>query len=342
MSAARLTFQRTDYRYAFPKSLIAAAPAEPRDASRLLVLDRRQSTLAHRTFSELPEYLDAGDCLVLNRSKVVPARLVGRKPTGGKAELLVVRGAQDGRWHVLSADLKPGGRVELADGATAVAESRTPDGGWLMRFSAADVPALLRRCGEAPLPPYIRKRRRAAGGGAVDDLDRYQTVYAREEGSIAAPTAGLHFTPELLARLRTQGVRIVEIILHVGLGTFLPVSADDIREHAMLAEAFTVPAPARAAIAETRRQGARVIAVGTTATRTLETGGDRGETDIFIRPGHRFSAVDALLTNFHQPESTPLLLACAFAGRDRIMAAYREAIEREYRLFSYGDSMLIL
>lgn len=336
-----------DFRFDYPEELVAARPAEPRDSARLLVLDRSSGRLEHRGFADLPGLLRAGDCLVLNRSKVLPARLQGRKPTGGKVELLLVSELGPGRWAALSADLKPGREIDLPGGARASVEGLDGQGRWLLRFSDPDVPGLLRRHGEAPLPPYILKaRKNGSAGTSPVDLSRYQTVYAREEGSIAAPTAGLHFTPEVLAGLETRGVRRAEVVLHVGMGTFRPVTADDVREHRMLPERYEIPGEAAGLLERTRREGGRIVAVGTTAVRTLETwarGGHlSGETSLYVRPGHEFKAVDALVTNFHLPESTPLILASAFAGRERLLSAYREAFARRYRLFSYGDAMLIL
>ncbi len=337
------TFRLEDYRFPFPEELIAAEPAAKRDGSRLLVLHRDTGEVKHSTFADLFQYLNPGDCLVLNRSKVVPARLAGKKPTGGKVDLLLVRDLGEGRWSVLSSDLREGKQVLLPEDVSGQVVGRTEDGGWVLDFSNADVKGLMLRHGKPPLPPYILRRRKSAPPSTTEDAARYQTVYAREEGSIAAPTAGLHFTPEIIDRLHKKGVRIAEIILHVGLGTFLPLNAPDVRDHQMLPEKFEVPPAAQAKITKARQEGKRIIAVGTTATRTLETLPEyTGETSLFIRPGHTFKNVDALLTNFHQPASTPLLLASAFAGREKILAAYREAIDRRYRLFSYGDSMLIL
>ncbi|MFH1724151.1 MAG: tRNA preQ1(34) S-adenosylmethionine ribosyltransferase-isomerase QueA [Elusimicrobiota bacterium] len=346
-------FRLEDYEFAYPRSLIATAPATPRDAARMLVLDRTTGRIEHRRFLDLPQYLRPGDCLVLNRSKVLPARLVGRKPTGGKVELNLVRRLAPDRWTALSANLKPGVEVLFPGGIRASVESLDPEGEWILRFSVGEVELLMLRHGHAPLPPYIQKRRKRLPPAAVEDRDRYQTVYAREEGSVAAPTAGLHFTPELLEALRRQGVRVAEVVLHVGRGTFRPVTARDIRAHRMLPERFYIPDGTAAALREARRDGGRVIAVGTSSVRTLETiarrgGGANGahspieETELFILPGHRFLSVDALITNFHQPASTPLLLTSSFAGRERLLEAYHAAIAREYRLFSYGDSMLIV
>lgn len=334
------------YRFDFPEKLVAAAPVSPRDSSRLLVLRRETGSVEHGRFRDLPEHLEPGDLLVLNRTKVLPARLRARKATGGKVELLLLRETEAGVWTALSSDLKAGAEVRFGEGVSAAVERLTADGEWVLRFRG-DAASLMYRSGLAPLPPYILKRRKSSSldGDGVEDRDRYQTVYARETGSVAAPTAGLHFTPELLDRLRDSGVRVAEIILHVGPGTFRPVTAPDIRDHSMLPERFEIPAETSAKLTRARRDGGRIVAVGTTTVRTLETAALSSpgpETDLFIYPGHRFRSVDAFITNFHQPASTPLLLTSAFAGRERLLAAYREAVEHGYRLFSYGDSMLIL
>ena len=344
---------KKDYEFEVPDELVAAEPAARRDASRLLVL-RRSGGLEHRAFSELPSLLSPGDCLVLNRSRVVPARLTGRKATGGAVDLLLLSESAPGLWRALGVGVKPGLTADVGDGVSATVEARDGEA-WLVRFSTQDVKGHLERRGLPPLPPYIRGKRKRAGLGDArpEDHERYQTVYSQERGSLAAPTAGLHYTPELLAALKARGVAVAELVLHVGLGTFKPVVAEDVAEHVMLPEAYEVPAAALAALRAAKSAGGRVVAVVPTATRTLETvfaGGVlaeptaplSGETSLFILPGRPFAAVDALQTNFHQPASTPLLLTCAFAGRERVLAAYREAIEKRYRLFSYGDAMLIL
>lgn len=344
---------RGDFEFEAPDELVAAEPAARRDASRLLVL-RRSGGLEHRAFSDLPELLAPGDCLVLNRSRVLPARLTGRKATGGAVDLLLLAETAPGLWSALATGLRPGLTVDVGDGVSAEALERAGEA-WLLRFSTDDVRAHLERRGLPPLPPYIRGRRKRAGlaDARPEDAERYQTVYARERGSLAAPTAGLHYTPELLARLKARGVAVAEVVLHVGLGTFRPVVADDVAAHEMLPEAYEVPPAAVAELRAAKGAGGRVVAVGTTATRTLETvfaagvlaeptAPLRGQTSLYILPGRRFAAADALQTNFHQPASTPLLLTCAFAGRERVLAAYREAVARRYRLFSYGDAMLVL
>ena len=334
-----------DFDYEYPEELVARAPAEPRDASRLLVVDRGARRLEHATFRELPRHLKAGDCLVLNRTKVMPCRLMGRKSTGGKVDLLLVRELGPAEWSALSSGLKAGQALEFPGGMSARVEGSTDEGEYRLTFSARDLRSYLAEHGLPPLPPYIAKKRAASRA----DLPRYQTVYARDEGSIAAPTAGLHFTPELLERLRAAGVLTAWVTLHVGRGTFKPITGDDAERHVMLPERYEVEACEAETLRATKARGGRLVAVGTTATRTLETlayspGGlsaGSGESSLYIRPGHSFRAVDALLTNFHLPRSTPLLLACAFAGRERLLAAYREAMTKRYRLFSFGDAMLI-
>ncbi|MFI5363286.1 MAG: tRNA preQ1(34) S-adenosylmethionine ribosyltransferase-isomerase QueA [Elusimicrobiota bacterium] len=336
----------SDFDYEYPEDLLATAPASPRDSSRLLVLDRGAGTLAHAAFRDLPRFLKAGDCLVLNRTKVMPCRLMGRKSTGGKADLLLVRELGPASWTALASGFKKGQRLEFPGGMTAAVEGVTAEGEYLLTFASADVRPYLAEHGLPPLPPYIAKKRAASRGDAA----RYQTVYARDEGSIAAPTAGLHFTPELLKTLNDGGIRTAWLTLHVGRGTFRPIAGEDADAHVMLPERFEVePAEAELMLAAKAR-GGRLVAVGTTATRTLETlaaspGGIRaatGESSLYIRPGHVFRAVDALVTNFHLPRSTPLMLASAFAGRERLLAAYREAVSLRYRLFSFGDATLIL
>jgi len=340
-----------DFDYDYPQELVATEPARPRDSSRLMVVRRSRDGLEHARFSELPNYLDEGDCLVLNTSKVLACRLEGRKASGGKAELLLVEEKEPGLWRALAC-LKTGTRLAFPGGLSARVESSCPEGGLLCRFSSPDARPALQAHGLAPLPPYILKRRRALGapGDRERDLGSYQTVYAREPGSIAAPTAGLHFTPGLLESLRARGVQVAELTLHVGLGTFRPVQGQDASGHKMLPENYRIEEPEAAKVRRTLEKGGRVAAVGTTATRVLETlaarpeglGPGEGSTELYIRPGHEFKAVNSLLTNFHLPRSTPLLLAAAFLGRERLLSAYEEAFRRGYRLYSYGDAMLIL
>jgi S-adenosylmethionine:tRNA ribosyltransferase-isomerase len=341
----------SDYDYELPPELIAQQPIEPRDAARLLVLDRRTGRIEHRIFREIGDYLQPGDLLVVNDSRVLPARLFGRRGTGGQVELLLLQARGDGRWEALARParrLRPGEVLTilpresgLAGPAPATILERLEEGRVLVQLPAQVLDAL-DRYGHVPLPPYIRQ--------ALRDPERYQTVYARELGSVAAPTAGLHFTPELLERLQRLGVGLARVTLHVGLGTFKPVQVEDVRQHRMHAEWYHVPAETLSAIRSTRERGHRVVAVGTTSARTLESISDRldepgdltGWTDLFIVPGHRWRVVDALITNFHLPRSTLLLLVCSFAGRELVFRAYREAVERGYRFYSFGDATLIL
>ena len=340
----RLPVAEFDYEY--PEELIATAPAEPRDSSRLLVLERATGKVEHAIFRELPRFLKAGDCLVLNRTKVMPVRLMGKKSTGGKADLLLVRELGPASWAALASGFKAGQTLVFPAGMTARVEGLTDEGEYRLTFATADVRPYLAEHGLPPLPPYIAKKRTASR----EDAARYQTVYARDEGSIAAPTAGLHFTPELLKTLNDGGVQTAWVTLHVGRGTFRPIAGEDANAHVMLPERYEVEAAEAAKMTETKARGSRLVAVGTTATRTLETlaarpeglGPGSGESSLYITPGHEWRAVDALLTNFHLPRSTPLMLASAFAGRERLLAAYRDAVARRYRLFSFGDATLIV
>ena len=340
----------SDFDFALPPELIAQEPSEERDASRLLVLDRRTGAIEHRVFRDLPDLLAPGDLLVRNRSRVIPARLLGRRDSGGEAEVLLVRDRGEGRWEALVRPgryLRPGQRVTVDDDLSVVVESEATaeDSRRLVRLlsRARDVPAALERCGHVPLPPYVRRPDRAA------DRERYQTIYARERGSVAAPTAGLHFTDAVLGRLRARGVETADVVLHVGPGTFRPVTAERVEDHRVQPEEFLLPEETVDAVARAKARGGRVIAVGTTTVRTLEAsamgrgtivpGG--GETSLVIVPGFRFQAVDALVTNFHLPRSSLLLLVAAFAGRERVLAAYAEAVRSRYRFYSYGDAMFI-
>ncbi|MGE5528598.1 MAG: tRNA preQ1(34) S-adenosylmethionine ribosyltransferase-isomerase QueA [Patescibacteria group bacterium] len=334
--------------YPLPPEAIAQRPLEPRDASRLLCLDRRTGSLTHHVFRDLPLLLRPGDLLVANDSRVIPARLIGRRAGkgGGRVEVLLLRPVGDGRWEVLVRPGRralPGAGIVFGEGELeAEILARTDFGGRVAAFRhKEDWQALLHRLGRAPLPPYIRE--------PLADPERYQTVYARDEGSVAAPTAGLHFTPGLLRAVEEAGIGLAYLTLHVGLGTFRPVAADEVESHAMHAEFFTIPEATAAAVARTRENGGRIVAVGTTCVRALEAASEGGLpragsawTEIFIYPGYRFRAVDALVTNFHLPRSTLLMLVAAFAGRERILAAYREALACGYRFFSFGDAMLIL
>jgi S-adenosylmethionine:tRNA ribosyltransferase-isomerase len=312
----------------------------------MLVLDPRSGEVIHSTIAELPHYLEPGDLLVLNDSRVLPARLIGRRADGGEAEVLLLR-PLDGdrhRWQALvrpGRRLEPGSHVQFESSALVVAvEARNDETATVRLDGVTDPLAEVRRIGQMPTPPYIKER--------LDDRERYQTIYAREEGSAAAPTAGLHFTPELLTAIRERGVGIAFVTLHVGLDTFRPVRVDDPAEHRIHREWYRIDEDSARAVSETRRQGKRVVAVGTTCVRVLESAatdggvaaGD-GWTGLFIMPGHRFRVVDAMLTNFHLPKSTLLMLVSAFAGRERVLAAYREAIKQKYRFYSFGDCMLI-
>ena len=338
--------------YDLPPSSIAQEPAEPRDASRLLLLDRARGRWADHRFAELPALLRPGDCLVVNTSRVIPARLFGELAPGGRpVELLLLRSLSPARWEALGRPgrhLRRGARVLLAGGeATATVVDEGAMGARVVEIdSPGPVEDLLDRHGLPPLPPYIDRHR----APKPEDRERYQTVYARDGRSVAAPTAGLHFTPELMAALRRRGVDIRELRLDVGPGTFRPVVTTRIDEHAMAAEETTIPEATADAVNRARAEGRRVIAVGTTSARALEWAADergrvaarRGGADVYIHPPYRFRAVDALLTNFHLPRSTLLLLVAAFAGRELVLAAYRHAVAAGYRFYSYGDAMLVV
>lgn len=337
----------SDYEYDLPVELVASRPAPRRDGSRLLVVGPGDE-LADRRFSDLLDYLSPGDALVLNDTRVFPARLTGRKPTGAGAEILLTRPRPEpGLWEALvrpGGKLKPGRVVDVAPDFRVWIEDSIEGGGRLVRLEGDDDPwRLIERHGHVPLPPYIDREADAA------DAERYQTVYATHRGSVAAPTAGLHFTEQLLARIGGAGIRLVRVTLHVGIGTFRPVSAERPEDHELHAERYVVEAGAAAELNRVRAAGGRVWAVGTTSVRTLETVCDvegafhagEGWTDLFIRPGYRFRGVDALVTNFHLPRSSLLMLVSAFAGRDRVLAAYRHAVEKGYRFYSYGDAMVI-
>jgi S-adenosylmethionine:tRNA ribosyltransferase-isomerase len=326
-----------EFDYQLPDELIAQRPA-PRGESRLLVLDARGAE-RHRHIRDLPELLAPGDLLVVNDTRVLPVRLLARRrPGGGQVEVLLAERRDDLAWEALvrpGRRARPGTVLELASGLTAEIVDHAGNGKHTVRFSEPVEP-LLERIGHVPLPPYIKRPDEPA------DRERYQTVYARRPGAIAAPTAGLHFSAELLARLEARGIRRAAVTLHVGLGTFKPVTAELVHEHHVDAERFEIPEETVAAVAEARARGGRVVAVGTTVVRTLEgaLAEGSGTTDLFVYPGFDFQAVDLLLTNFHLPRSTLLMLVCAFAGTERVLAAYREAVERGYRFYSYGDAML--
>jgi S-adenosylmethionine:tRNA ribosyltransferase-isomerase len=333
----------SDFEYALPQELIAQTPIEPRDAARLLVLDRQSGVTAHRHVHDLPDLLRPGDLLVANRSRVLPARIRGRLRGGGSAELLLLQRLAPGRWQALvrpARRLRPGDVVAVADKLELKVTEAHPEGLRQVEVQSAhdDPDAALLAHGSTPLPPYIH--------GWLGDPERYQTIFADVDGSAAAPTAGLHFTPRLLERLDARGVCFATLVLHVGLDTFRPITHDDPRTHAMHREWFALPPDLGERIERARAKGGRVVAVGTTSVRALEswaaTGHSQGWTDLFILPGFRFGVVDAMLTNFHLPRSTLLMLVSAFAGRERVLAAYADAIRRAYRFYSFGDAMLII
>lgn len=338
-----------DFYYDLPEAQIAQTPAEPRDTSRLLVFHRDEDALEDRTFRDLPEYLRPGDVLVVNSTRVIPARLHGTKRgTDTQMEFLLLKRLSNKRWEVImrpGKKLKPGQHVEFSDGLSAKLISKKPDGVCEVDFTwDGDFDEVLERCGEMPLPPYIHDHSAPAG--------RYQTVYAEQSGSAAAPTAGLHFTPELLQTLKERGVEVVQVLLHVGLGTFRPVKVQNVEDHIMHEEVYEISPAAAEAVNRAKRQGRRIVAVGTTVVRALESAwnGSRIEakkasTDIFLYPGSKatFHVADALITNFHLPESTLLMLVCAFAGdTQRMLKVYQHAVQSGYRFFSFGDAMLIL
>lgn len=348
-----------DFHYELPEELIAQTPVYPRDSSRLMVIDRRRDTVSHEVFTSVIDHLDPKDVLVINETRVIPARIIGRrvKRASGEAdescapvELLLLKQREIDVWEALAGPGKrarPGDVLEFGDGVMTANVENVGEGGCrIVRFIPRDegetVYAALHRLGTVPLPPYIREK--------LDDPERYQTVYARQEGSAAAPTAGLHFTEELLGKIEQKGVAIAKVLLHVGLGTFRPVKEEHIRDHVMHSEYISVTGETADLINSRRAAGGRIVAVGTTSCRTLESVADgdgkivpySGDTGIFIYPGYRFRATDALITNFHLPESTLLMLVSAFAGRERMLSAYREAVRERYRFFSFGDAMMIL
>jgi len=337
----------SDFYYDLPEELIAQHPIKNREESRLLILDKKTGEVEHRTFKDIIDYLYEGDCLVLNDTRVIPARLFGsREGKDEKIEFLLLKNIEGNRWETLvkpGKKVKPGGRILFGDGVLiADVLSIEEDGTRVVEFRYDGIfEEVLDRLGEMPLPPYIKEK--------LEDKERYQTVYARHDGSAAAPTAGLHFTKELLRRIEDKGVSIAYLTLHVGLGTFRPVKVDNIEEHHMHSEYYELGEEAAFKINSTREKGGRIVAVGTTSVRTLETVATlegsivpkKGWTDIFIYPGYEFKAVDCLITNFHLPESTLLMLVSALAGKDKILNAYRIAIENKYRFFSFGDAMFI-
>ncbi len=339
--------KKSDFYFDLPQELIAQTPLERRDGSRLLCLDKQTGAMEHRHFYDLPEYLRPGDCLVMNDSRVLPARLMGhRVPGGGVCEVLLLTDKGGGVWECLvrpGRKLRPGAEISFGNGElTATVEAEIEGGNRLVRFHYDGIfLEVLERLGEMPLPPYIKEK--------LEDSERYQTVYSRELGSAAAPTAGLHFTRELLDNIAAQGVKLAYVTLHVGLGTFRPVKEDNVLDHEMHSEFCMVPEETARIITETKRAGGRIISVGTTSCRTLESFANpdgtmdprSGWTNIFIYPGYKFKCIDALVTNFHLPESTLIMLVSALAGRENILNAYRTAVEERYRFFSFGDAMLI-
>lgn len=336
----------SDFNYDLPKELIAQTPVYPRDSSRLMVYDRATDEVRHEHFYDLTKYLKKGDLLVVNNTKVLPARMYSYTEHGGKVEILLLKRINLTDWEVM---VKPGKKAKegvtlvVSDELSLTVNSRTESGGRIVTFHFDGVfEDIISRLGEMPLPPYIHEK--------LKDKDRYQTVYAKEPGSAAAPTAGLHFTPELIEKLKAEGVDFAEIELQVGLGTFRPVKVENVLEHKMHTERYRVPEVAAEKINAAKREGRRIIAVGTTSVRTLETVADEsgfvkpcsGETSIFIYPPYKFKCVDALITNFHLPESTLIMLVASLVGKDKILELYNLAVKERYRFFSFGDAMLLL
>lgn len=341
-----MTFKTSDFYYDLPEELIAQTPLQQRDSSRLMVLDRQTGEVTHKHFYDILDYLQPGDCLVMNDSRVLPARLLGHRPTGGAVEVLLLRDLGDKCWECLckpGRKMQPGSEVIFGDGElTATVREVREDGNRVVEFHYEGIfLEVLERLGKMPLPPYIKEE--------LQDQERYQTVYSREVGSAAAPTAGLHFTQELLEKIRQKGVKEAFVTLHVGLGTFRPVKAEQITDHHMHAELCMISQETADILNETRRSGGRILCVGTTSCRTLESlvqedgsfAASSKWTEIFIYPGYTFKAMDGLITNFHLPESTLVMLVSAFAGREHVLAAYEEAVREKYRFFSFGDAMFI-
>ncbi len=340
--------KRTDFYYELPEELIAQDPLEDRSSSRLLVLDRKSGAVSHHVFREITEYLKEGDCLVINDTKVIPARLIGSKiGTDAKIEVLLLKRKENNIWETLvkpGKKMNPGAKISFGDGLlTGEVIDIVEEGNRLIRFSFEGIfEEILDQLGQMPLPPYITHQ--------LQDKNRYQTVYAKHTGSAAAPTAGLHFTPELLRAIEERGIEIAKVTLHVGLGTFRPVKVDEITDHHMHSEFYQIDEEAAKKINRAKATGNRVICVGTTSCRTIESAADEsghlkaksGWTDIFIYPGYEFRALDGLITNFHLPESTLIMLVSALAGRENVLAAYEEAVKERYRFFSFGDAMLVI
>jgi len=337
----------SDFYYDLPEELIAQTPVEPRNSSRLMVLPRNGGEIEHKHFYDLPEFLKPGDCLVLNNTRVLPARLYGtREDTGAVVEFVLLRQHGNKLWECLAGPgkkAKTGYKFRFSDKLTATVTDVLEDGNRMIEFACeGDFFAVLDEVGQMPLPPYIKEK--------LKDKERYQTVYSKDAGSAAAPTAGLHFTKEMLESIKAMGVNIAYVTLHVGLGTFRPVKVEDVTQHKMHTEHYYIPEEAAKTINETRKNGGRVICVGTTSCRTVESCAKKygeikecsGDTDIFIYPGFEFKCMDGLITNFHLPESTLIMLVSAFAGYDNVMNAYNTAVKERYRFFSFGDAMLIL
>jgi len=348
-------FSLNDYNYDLPEKLIAQKPVKERDRSKLLFLNRKTGALSHHKFSEIYKFLLPGDILVINNTEVIPGRLLGRKETGGKAEVLILdyAGGKAGSGKFTSDCLinaskrTKTGTFIFFDNSLKAEVTGFFDGVYSLKFyCSGDFESLLYKMGKIPLPPYIKRNE---NDSPCNDKTAYQTVYAREKGAIAAPTAGLHFTKELIEKLKSKGVKIATITLHVGYGTFLPVRSSDIRDHRMHSERYFIPESTAAIISRAKKEGRRIVAVGTTCVRTLEftsdkngtVGSGNGTCNLFIYPGYKFKVVDAMITNFHLPESTLLMLVSAFAGRENVLGAYKEAIKNKYRFYSYGDAMLI-
>lgn len=342
-----MELKKSDFYFDLPQELIAQDPLEDRSASRLLHLDKLTGEVSHHVFKEVPNFLKPGDCLVLNNTKVIPARLLGQRESGGHVEVLLLSRKESDVWETLvkpGKKCKPGTKLSFGDGLLKAEVLETlEDGNRKIRFFYDGIwEEVLDRLGEMPLPPYITHK--------LKDKNRYQTVYAKYEGSAAAPTAGLHFTKELLAQIESQGIKIVYVTLHVGLGTFRPVKEENVLDHHMHSEWYQVSPEAAQTINETKTSGGRVICVGTTSCRTIESASGEdgkvmagsGDTQIFIYPGYRFKVLDGLITNFHLPESTLVMLVSALAGREHVLAAYQEAIKERYRFFSFGDAMIII
>ena len=338
--------KRSDFAFELPEELIAQTPIDRRDSSRLMLLNKTTGEINHHHFYDLPGFLKPGDCLVLNDSRVIPARLFGRRETGGAVEVVLLKDKGAGVWECLTRPgrkTKTGTRLLFGEGELGARIIKEVEGGnRLIRFEYKGIfLEVLERLGKMPLPPYIHEE--------LEDSERYQTVYSRVVGSAAAPTAGLHFTQELLQKIAERGVRIAYVTLHVGLGTFRPVKAEEIEDHEMHAEYCVIPEETAQVVTETKKNSGRIVAVGTTSCRTLESRAEEdgtlkeyaGWTNIFIYPGYRFKCIDALITNFHLPESTLIMLVSALAGRENVLAAYEKAIEERYRFFSFGDAMLI-